>query len=430
MARRRSPEGQPPAGNGPAPAGRFGSGLTREGWLTAALAAALVLAGRLLGAFELVVTGAAIGGLLLVALIRLALIRLQLGVRRTLSPPRVHAGQPARVELHVANGGGLRTPVLQLRDEVTGTRGATLLISPLAPGTHARAAYLLPTEKRGRLSVGPLRVHLGDPFGLSRSVVDAVARSDVIVYPRIDRIGALAAAASHDPQATARQPNALGRTGDDFYALRPYQTGDDLRRVHWPATAHNDELMIRQHELPWQERTTVLLDVRSYAHTDASFELCVSAAASALLAAFTGGDQVRLVTTAGADSGFGLVRGHVEACLERLALVERDQAASLQRSLELLTRDGGGGTLVMVVAALASTDLVRLTGLRNRFGRQVTVLFEPSSWDETAVDQAALPGVPNLVRVTRDVSFVDAWTQIMRPTTGGRASTLLATEAH
>ena len=47
-----------------------------------------------------------------------------------------------------------------------------------------------------------------------------------------------------------------------------------MRRVHWPATAHHDELMIRQHELPWQERTTVLLDVR--AHVSESFELAVA----------------------------------------------------------------------------------------------------------------------------------------------------------
>ena len=94
-------------------------------------------------------------------------------------------------------------------------------------------------------------------------------------------------ASGHDPQATARHPNALGRAGDDFYALRPYQVGDDLRRVHWPATAHNDELMIRQHELPWQERTTVLLDVRATAHVRESFELAVSAAASILNARST-----------------------------------------------------------------------------------------------------------------------------------------------
>ena len=69
-----------------------------------------------------------------------------------------------------------------------------------------------------------------------------------------------------DPHAGAEHPNAVARSGEDFYALRPYVVGDDLRRVHWPSTARHDELMVRQDELPWQGRATVLLDVRRGAH--------------------------------------------------------------------------------------------------------------------------------------------------------------------
>ena len=117
------------------------------------------------------------------------------------------------------------------------------------------------------LQVGPLDVVVGDPFGLTaRRGRRARASPSWSSTPASIRSSALPVASGHDPQATARHPNALGRAGDDFYALRPYQVGDDLRRVHWPATAHHDELMIRQHELPWQERTTVLLDVRATAH--------------------------------------------------------------------------------------------------------------------------------------------------------------------
>ncbi len=67
----------------------------------------------------------------------------------------------------------------------------------------------------------------------------------------------------NDPLAGAEHPNALGRGGEDFYALRHYVVGDDLRRVHWPSTARHDELMVRQDELPWQGRATVLVDVRA-----------------------------------------------------------------------------------------------------------------------------------------------------------------------
>jgi uncharacterized protein (DUF58 family) len=309
--------------------------------------------------------------------------------------------------------------VLRLRDAVTGTRGANVLVSPMSPGAVGRAAYLLPTERRGVLRIGPLDVLVSDPFGLTAAEVEAAGPTELVIFPHIDPIVALPVAAGHDPQATARHPNALGRAGDDFYALRPYQVGDDLRRVHWPATAHHDELMIRQHELPWQERTTVLLDVRAFAHVGESFEPAVSAAASILNACFSRGDQVRLITTAGSDSGFEGGRHHLEACFMHLATVGLEQSASMQRTLDLLGRSSTGGSLVLVVAALATTDLKRLTNLGSRYAKVVTVLFEPSSWDPDGVDQAAPPDVGNLVQVVRNLPFLDSWNRVFGP---GRSS--------
>jgi uncharacterized protein (DUF58 family) len=383
--------------------------LTREGWLVAVGAAALIVVGRFLGAFELYLLGAGIAALVIVALLAVVLTRLRVGVSRALVPPRVHAGSPARVELRMANHASHRTPVLRLRDAVTGTRGANLLLSPLAPGEATRAAYQLPTDRRGVLKVGPLEVIVADPFGLSQSRTSALGTSQLIVYPRIDQIAPIALASAHDPQATARHPNAVGRVGDDFYALRPYVVGDDLRKVHWPSTARLGELVVRQHELPWQERTTVMLDVRSYSHTAASFELAVSAAASILVACFGRGDQVRLFTSDRVDSGFGNGRSHLDALLDHLAVVQLDQAASIQASFDELGRVSGGGSLVLVVAALSSNDLVRFAGLRKRYGHVVTVMFEPSSYDPDGVDQAAPIGVQKLLRVTRSSPFAEVW---------------------
>jgi len=382
---------------------------TRQGWLTAAGGVGLIVAGRLLGSFELFLLGSAAVGLSLVAVLRTALARLDLRVSRHVEPPRVNAGGAARVELRLRNDGARTTPVLRLRDAVSGTRGANLLASPLPPLAVGRAAYLLPTDRRGILHVGPLHVEMGDAFGLTATSLRAAGTTELVVYPHIDRIAALPEAAGRDPQSTARHPNALGRAGDDFYALRPYQLGDDLRRVHWPATAHHDELMIRQHELPWQERTTVLLDVRSHAHHPASFELAVSAAASVLSACSGRGDQVRLATTGGSDSGFQGGRAHLDSCLLHLATVGLQPEASLLASVEAVGRSTPGGALVLVTAALTQSERQRLSGLGGRFAKVVVVLFEPSSWDADGVDRAAPASVVDLVRVTREATFAEAW---------------------
>src|SRR6266545_3218441 len=300
--------------------------LTREGWFVGLGGVGLILMGRLLGVRELYALGAAAIALLILAAATMSVTRLRLEVGRELYPPRVHAGTLSRVELRVRNVSLRRTPVLRLADPVSGTRGAELLLGPLEPQGTARAAYRLPTDKRGVLKVGPLQVVLGDPFGLTSVATVAAPRTELTVFPRVDDIVAMPHTTGHDPHAGADHPNALGRPGEDFYALRPYEVGDDLRRVHWPSTARRDELMVRQDELPWQGRVTVLLDVRRTAHTPASLELAVSAAASI---------------------------PHAEAIMEFLATVPASPGGTLRGVLDALGLAGNGGAIVPIVAGIA-----------------------------------------------------------------------------
>ncbi|MDY7101373.1 MAG: DUF58 domain-containing protein [Actinomycetota bacterium] len=390
--------------------------LTREGWLVGAGAVVLVALGRLLGIFELFLIGGAAAGLLVVAAVIVSLVRLRLAVSRHLQPPRVHAGALSRVELRIANAGRRRTPVIRLRDAVTGTRGANLILSPMTPGSSVRAAYQLPTHRRGLISIGPLEVLVGDPFGLTVSSITALGESELLVYPHIDPIAPLPMASGHDPTSGARHANALGRSGDDFYALRRYVVGDDLRRVHWPSTARHDELMVRQDELPWQGRTTVVVDSRSYSHTEDSFELAVSATASIVNVAWKRGDQVRLITTSGSDSDFGSGREHLDAAFHHLALLNVSQDASIQATLERLARQPGGGSLVLVVASLATSELARLDALVRAYASVTIVMFSPSSWDPSARDEQPPATRAQLVQVTKDAPFPRAWDRVARPT--------------
>jgi uncharacterized protein (DUF58 family) len=386
--------------------------LTRQGWLVTGGGILLIVGGRLLGVFELFVLGAAALSLVGLSLLLVVLTRLRLEVSRELSPPKVHAGTPSRVELRVRNRGSRRTPVLRLLDPVTGTRGAELFLAPLEATGSARAAYRLPTDRRGILRVGPLRVVVDDPFGLSSSSVPAAPRTELTIFPRIDDIVALPHTTGHDPHAGAEHPTALGRTGEDFYGLRQYAVGDDMRRVHWPSTARNDELMVRQDELPWQGRVVVLVDVRRATNTPPSLELAVSAAASVVTTSWRRRDLVRLVSTDGYDSGFAAGTAHVEAIMEHLATVQATPSGNYRGALQALQRLQSGGTLVAVVADLPDAELHALGRLHGAFGAVTIVQLDRSAWDRTAPlpPPTATPGV---LRITRDAPFADTWNTTM-----------------
>jgi uncharacterized protein (DUF58 family) len=386
--------------------------LTRQGWVAAGSAVALVVTGRVLGTLELFLLGASLAALVLVCVGYVLLKRLQVDVARELHPPRVHAGSPSRVDLRVQNRSGRRTPVLGLRDAVSGTRGANLLVGPLPPGVVERAAYRLPTEKRGILQVGPLQAVLGDPFGMAELTMTASGISELTVFPHVDELAAVPLTTGNDPMAGAEHPNALGSNGEDFYALRQYVVGDDLRRVHWPSTARFDELMVRQDELPWQGRATVLVDTRAATNSPESLELVISAAASIVTAGARRQDLVRLIGTDGSDSGFAAGHAHVEAIMEHLAAADASHDAAFRRVLDRIARSTTGGALIVVAADLPPREVEELTRLRQRFGAVVVVRFERSSWDPSAPVEPAHPTDPTL-RVTGEQPFVTAWNNRM-----------------
>ena len=389
--------------------------LTRQGRLTLLAALALFLAGRLVGSIELYVFASVLLTLVVVSLLGVVLTRIRIEVSRELHPARVHAGTPSRVDVRVDNRGSGRSPLLSLHDAVSGTRGARLLVGPLAPGESARAAYRLPTERRGILTIGPLEIELSDPFGMARTTMMASGASELTVYPRIDELQPLPMTTGNDPLAGAEHPNSLGRGGEDFYALREYVVGDDMRRVHWPSTARHDDLLVRQDELPWQGRATVLVDVRSSTNTAESLELVISAAASIVASSARRQDLVRLVSTDGADSGFAAGHAHIEAIMEHLAAVEATNEAAFQRVLDRLARGAPGGALVVVVALVSQAELERLARLRPRFGSLSIVQFDRSSWDPSA----APPGGParaGILPITSTAPFAATWNRAARPT--------------
>ena len=179
-----------------------------------------------------------------------------------------------------------------------------MLLSPVETEGIVRSAYRLPTERRGLIGIGPLPVVVADPFGLAGVAVRGRR------HHRAHRAPPRSTTSSPRrwPAATSRSPVSASAplaasAGDDFAALREYVVGDDLRRVHWPSSARHGDLLVRQDEVHWQGRTTVVLDTRGHTHTDDTFEAAVSAAASVIAASWKRRDLVRLVTTAGWDSG-------------------------------------------------------------------------------------------------------------------------------
>jgi uncharacterized protein (DUF58 family) len=218
-------------------------------------------------------------------------------------------------------------------------------------------------------------VQVSDPFGLASVSVVGAPPVELTVWPAIDDIPPVPHTIGDDPHGGTDHPNALTSAGDDFYALRQYVVGDDLRHVHWRSTARRDELMVRQDEMPWQGRATIVLDTRAGAHTSETFEQAVSAAASIIVACARRRYLLRLVTTSGGDTGSGEGAAHIERILEELATVEPDPAGDIERTAAALRRSRGGSLTVLL--GRSEDERATLATMRRSFVHATVVTFQP-----------------------------------------------------
>lgn len=132
-------------------------------------------------------------------------------------------------------------------------------LRPLAPpgpavvtGPSRTCTVTLRPARRGVVGHALVSVASAAPFGLmwwARTVVLELPRP-IVVAPRVGT-PERAWVSGHDEAAPS---NLSGGRGEPR-GVRPYQPGDRRHLVHWPATAHAGQLMVREHERP--ERRSV-----------------------------------------------------------------------------------------------------------------------------------------------------------------------------
>jgi uncharacterized protein (DUF58 family) len=373
--------------------------MTRRGVCTLVAAAVLVALGLVAGYPVLVTLGAVAFGAVVAAL-GVAGRRPRVEVIRELFPDRVARGGRAGITLRVHNPGTRRQAGFTAIDRVGADR-VTIAVRSLAAGAEQSYLNELPTRRRGRHEVGPLTLRRVDALGLGRSELLLGETATLWVYPRTHPVSAVAGGLPlhhHDGEATETSP----RGSLDVREVRPYAPGDEVRHLHWKATARTGQLMIRDYADPHQPRFTVLLDDRCEVPAEPEFEEAVELAASLVVAAAGADHRCRLVTPGGVDVNTTLGSDAVQRYLEALCVVARTEEAGLPLVPGELAR-AGGGTLVVISSAVSPADHAALVGMRPRYGDVVVVVLG-----------GARPQVPG-VRVVHAVNARDA---ILRWQTG------------
>jgi uncharacterized protein (DUF58 family) len=394
-------------------------GLTRRGWSVVGAVVGLFVGGRLLGLPQLFVLATALASLLVVAAVWVNTRRLVLAGERV-PTERLQVGTDGRVDLTVVNDTDRATPTLALTDSFDGgRRHARFLLAPLRPGEVGRAAYRVPTDRRGRFQLGPLVAACTDPFGLCERYALVADRTEVLVYPRVHELLALPELGGDDFDSHASELVGRPDTGGEFHLLREYDAGDDLRRVSWKATARRGRLMVRQDESKRRAPVLVVFDVRASRHDRASFELAVEAVASVVSSLERAGRPHAVVTSIGEAIGRPGQR-HLATVLDALAVIEPIAAERLVPALS----GRRGDAVVFVTGRLRDQDAAALDLLVRPGGGLATITCGAEPSDPAPATSGRRRRPPLTVPVHTSDTLTDSWNSAIlrwqRPDTTAR----------
>ncbi|WP_448613140.1 DUF58 domain-containing protein [Modestobacter sp. URMC 112] len=372
------------------------SSLTLRGRCLVAGGGTLGVLGALLGERSLLRLALFVLALPVLSALGVARQRFRLATRRSVTPARVPRGADAEVLLEVTNTDRRTGGLWQLTEHLPAELGERprFVVDRLSPGATAALRYRLHGARRGRFPLGPLRLRLVDPFGLVLRTAAGTDTAALLVVPRVRPLtgsGGLAGGGGSGGEGARR---SIAVHGEDDVSTREYRHGDDLRMVHWRATARTGELMVRLEERPWRSAATLLLDTRTAAHLAGAggragdpaappdtLEWMVEAAASIGTHLLQRGAGLRVVTDTGDLGGSGS-RGGLDAgeLLDRLAELTPSRVAGLDLAVEALRRAAVDGPVVCLLGLVGPDDVAALVRARSGPGTDVAVLADPDGW--------------------------------------------------
>lgn len=241
------------------------------------LAVAAAIAFTILGWHELLAM-ATVCALMLLAAVSMSLGNTSFHASIDVSDRHATVGDTVQVRVAIDNPGN--APTASARGDLPiGDNHERFTIPMLAAGQSRQTDMEFTAMARAVLMVGPLSIRKGDPFGLVRHEKRLADRIQVFIHPTTITLDMLNAGIQRDLEG---QPSGEIVDDDlDFYGLREYEPGDDVRNVHWLSSAKTGSLMIRQYEATRRTDTAIGISVNpdDYANIQ-EFELAVSIHAS------------------------------------------------------------------------------------------------------------------------------------------------------
>ena len=359
------------------------SHLTRTGVVALVTVVPMWLVGRIIAGTALYVF--AYGIALLIGLsYLLAPKRLKLeGVREGLFP-RASEGDRLDVEVKLTAARRISTFILEERvPEKLGT-SVKVPIPRLSAGKEVTHRYSVRASRRGVYEIGPLVAITSDPLGLTQRETVIAEPFELLVHPRIEFVSDRPLTRQFEDPPIRPPVSKPWPSGLEFYGMREYVPGDDLRRIVWRASARTGTLMVREAEQGITDHITIILDTNRGSHSkdgdySESFETACRAAASLGVRHVREGYEIRI------ESNAGPLTRPLRGVNAQLSLLDAFTRAEMTREplskviMRMIADPRRDAHNILVTPKLGNIEAAQLRILLNK---GVSILVVALLWDE------------------------------------------------
>jgi uncharacterized protein (DUF58 family) len=218
---------------------------------------------------------------------------INLRVKRELEAMNAFEGDELKVTLHFENLGeklDFAEVTDALPDGVELTLGSNVFPISLEGKSTLTIEYKIKFARRGRYIWNDLHVRWNDPAQMRLIGVPIAEGGEVRVMPKMQDLKKADLRPHRVRMHVGNIPSTVLGPGLEFYGMREYSDGDELRHINWKASARRDRLLTNEYETERSGDVVIIVDGRSAAPgqlstnklMDASVEVASSVSAHLL----------------------------------------------------------------------------------------------------------------------------------------------------
>ncbi len=305
-----------------------------------------------------------------------------LSIERKIHLAWATVGESVPEEVKLINHGWLPALWVEITDESASIETPLRIVSDVAQRSSRTRHLSHLFKRRGLYTLGPTRLHCGDPFGIYSLTMNDQHASTILVTPPVLSLSQLKIPTGGISGDDRHRGGYIERNISDV-GLRNYVAGDSLKHIHWRASAHFDSLIVRQLETATTRDWWIVVDLESSVQAGAgensTLELCIVLAASLAL---RGLKEHRKVGLAMAGSQFVWLEPGADPAQGWRILRSLAVAQAGSRSLtDLLVRGGFGQTATTILITPSTDPAWVATADRHRNGAGLmSLLVNPADF--------------------------------------------------